>query len=85
MSDSFDYDAFTPRVAVVGVGGQGSNLVNRLCVNGIQSATTIAVNTDLGHLNIIKAHKKVLIGREMTQGGRGEVRRHEQAGPGEGS
>jgi cell division protein FtsZ len=55
-------------VAVVGVGGQGSNLVNRLFINGIKSATTIAVNTDLAHLNIIKAHKKVLIGREITNG-----------------
>ncbi len=68
MGDEFDYDAFTPRVAVVGVGGQGSNLVNRLLVNGIKSAHTIAVNTDLAHLNIIKAHKKVLIGQEITNG-----------------
>ncbi len=68
MVDEFDYDAFTPRVAIVGVGGQGSNLVNRLFNNGIKSAHTIAVNTDLAHLNIIKAHKKVLIGREITQG-----------------
>ncbi|MCL5239336.1 MAG: cell division protein FtsZ [Candidatus Marsarchaeota archaeon] len=68
MADEFDYDAFTPRVAVVGVGGQGSNLVNRLYANGIKSAHTIAVNTDLSHLNVVKAHKKVLIGREITQG-----------------
>lgn len=68
MGDEFDYEAFTPRVAVVGVGGQGSNLVNRLFVNGIKSAVTIAINTDLAHLNIIKAHKKVLIGREITNG-----------------
>jgi cell division protein FtsZ len=66
--EQFDYDSFTPRVAVVGVGGQGSNLVNRLYINGIQSATTIAINTDLAHLNLIKAHKKVLIGREITKG-----------------
>ena len=47
VSNQFDYEAFSPRVAVVGCGGQGSNLVNRLCVNGIKSATTIAINTDL--------------------------------------
>lgn len=64
----FDYEAFTPRVAVVGVGGQGSNLVNRLFTHNIKSADTIAVNTDLGHLNMIKATKKVLIGREITNG-----------------
>ncbi len=64
----FDYDAFTPRIAVVGVGGQGCNLVNRLYTNGIKSADTIAVNTDLAHLNMIRAHKKLLIGKEITNG-----------------
>ncbi len=68
VADEFDYDAFTPKVAVAGVGGAGSNLVNRLFSNNIKSATTIAVNTDLAHLNMIKAHRKVLIGRELTNG-----------------
>jgi cell division protein FtsZ len=68
MTNQFDYEAFTPKIAVVGVGGQGSNLVNRLCVNGIKSADTIAINTDLGHLNMIKAHKKILIGKNITNG-----------------
>ena len=36
MVDQFDYDAFTPKIAVVGVGGQGSNLVNRLFGYGIK-------------------------------------------------
>ncbi|MGC8662629.1 MAG: cell division protein FtsZ [Candidatus Micrarchaeia archaeon] len=63
-----DYDSFTPRIAVVGVGGQGSNLVNRLYTNGIKSADTIAINTDLAHLNIINTHKKLLIGKEITSG-----------------
>ncbi len=66
--NQFDYDAFTPRIAVVGVGGQGSNLVNRLFSHNIKSAETIAVNTDIGHLNMIKAHKKILIGKEITNG-----------------
>ncbi len=66
--NQFDYDAFSPKIAVVGVGGQGSNLVNRLFSHNIKSATTIAVNTDIGHLNMIKAHKKILIGKEITQG-----------------
>lgn len=63
-----DYDLYTPKVAVVGAGGQGSNLVNRLFTNGIKSATTIAMNTDVGHLNMIKAHKKILLGKDITQG-----------------
>jgi cell division protein FtsZ len=69
MGDNqFDYDAFAPKVAVVGVGGQGSNLVNRLYGYGIKSADTIALNTDIGHLNMIKAHKKILIGKDITNG-----------------
>ena len=68
MAESFDYDAFTPKIAVVGVGGQGCNLVNRLFVSGIKSAHTIAMNTDFAHLNMIKAHKKLLLGSAITQG-----------------
>lgn len=69
MGDNqFDYEAFAPKVAVVGVGGQGSNLVNRLFSYGIKSADTIAVNTDIGHLNMIKAQKKLLIGKDITNG-----------------
>jgi len=63
-----EYDLFTPRIAVVGVGGQGSNLVNRLYTSGIKSADTIAINTDLAHLNMVNAHKKILIGKEITNG-----------------
>ena len=74
MVDQFDYDAFTPRVAVVGVGGQGSNLVNRLFNYGMKSADTIAVNTDALHLNTVRATKKILIGTSgLGAGGFPEV------------
>ena len=66
LSDA-DLDTFAPKVAVVGVGGEGSNLVNRLYTAGIKSASTIAINTDLAHLNIIHANKKLLIGKEITE------------------
>ncbi len=68
MSDQFDFENFSPKTVVVGVGGQGSNLVNRLNNSNLQSAHTVALNTDLAHLNMIKAHKKILIGRELTRG-----------------
>ncbi|MDE1762181.1 MAG: cell division protein FtsZ [Candidatus Micrarchaeota archaeon] len=68
FDSQFDYNAFTPRIAVVGLGGQGSNLVNRLYNAGIKSAETIAINTDVGHLNIINAHKKHLLGKAITKG-----------------
>jgi cell division protein FtsZ len=66
MADN-DLD-YTPRLAVVGLGGAGSNLVNRLYNSGIKSATTIALNTDAKHLNMIGAHKKILMGRDITRG-----------------
>ncbi len=68
MANEFDYEAFSPKIAVVGVGGQGSNLVNRLYNNSIRSADTIAMNTDVSHLNMIKSHKKLLIGKDITRG-----------------
>ncbi len=62
------FDEFQTRVAVVGVGGQGCNLVTRLYRAGLKSADTIAVNTDQTHLSITNAHKKLLIGKEITRG-----------------
>ncbi len=59
---------FVAKLAVVGAGGQGCNLVNRLYTTGIKSATTIALNTDANHLNIVHAHKKLLIGGALTRG-----------------
>ncbi len=67
-NEQFDYDAFKPKIAVVGCGGQGSNLVNRLSRYNMQSADKIAINTDLAHLNIVKADKKLLIGKSITNG-----------------
>lgn len=56
------------RISVVGVGGAGCNCVNRVFKGGIRSARTIAVNTDGKHLNMIEAHKKILIGKTITRG-----------------
>ncbi len=56
------------RISVVGVGGAGCNCVNRIFNSGIKSARTIAVNTDGKHLNMIKSHKKILIGKTVTRG-----------------
>ncbi len=61
-------ESFVARLAVVGLGGAGCNLVNRLYTNGIKSATTIAINTDANHLNMIRAHKRMLIGKQLTNG-----------------
>jgi len=56
------------RISVIGVGGAGCNCVNRLYQTGIKSARTISVNTDGKHLNMIGAHKKILLGKTVTRG-----------------
>ena len=66
--DDFESTNYLPRLAVIGAGGQGCNLVNRLYRAGIKSATTIAVNTDVRHLEIVGAHKKMLLGKQITKG-----------------
>jgi len=57
-----------PIIKVVGVGGAGGNTVTRLIEMGVEGAELIAVNTDAQDLAKIKAHRKVLIGREVTKG-----------------
>ncbi|MBI4021423.1 MAG: cell division protein FtsZ [Candidatus Aenigmarchaeota archaeon] len=56
------------KIMVFGCGGGGSNTVSRLTDMDIQGATTVAVNTDAKHLAVSKAHKKILIGRDLTKG-----------------
>ncbi len=61
-------DFETPKIVVVGCGGSGNNTVHRLSNMGIDSAITIAINTDKQHLLRTKADKRVLIGRSITRG-----------------
>lgn len=56
------------KIAVVGVGGAGCNTISRLTRMGIKSADTIAINTDVKHLNITEANKRMLIGQNITRG-----------------
>jgi cell division protein FtsZ len=69
QKDNFEIEEFgLPRIVVVGCGGSGNNTVNRLKQLGVDSVSTIAINTDKQHLLMIKADKKVLIGRSLTKG-----------------
>jgi cell division protein FtsZ len=69
MSSDFEtFEVESARIMVIGCGGGGSNTITRLTEMGIEGATTIAANTDARHLDITKAGKKILLGRELTRG-----------------
>jgi len=56
------------KIVIVGVGGSGNNTITRLYELGVQGAELIAMNTDAQALRHAKAHKKLLLGKEITQG-----------------
>ncbi len=55
---------------VIGVGGGGNNVVNRMVSSGMQGVEFIAVNTDQQVLNASQATQKLTIGEKLT-GGKG--------------
>ncbi len=67
------------RLKLIGIGGAGCNTVNRLISGGLYGAVTIAANTDKQHLDMIRAHQKILLGPTVTKfhgaGGNPEVGR----------
>ncbi len=56
------------RIKVIGVGGGGSNAVNRMIEEGIQGVEFIAVNTDAQALTLSKAPTRVRLGDKLTRG-----------------
>jgi cell division protein FtsZ len=64
-----DFEDFSlPKIKLVGCGGAGNNTVNRLYNIGVEGIETIAINTDKEHLDVIKADKKILVGKSLTRG-----------------
>ena len=57
-------------IKVVGVGGGGNNVVNRMVRGGAQGVDFVAVNTDKQALNASSANYKIQIGEKLT-GGKG--------------
>ena len=55
---------------VIGVGGGGNNVVNRMVSSGMQGVEFIAVNTDQQVLNVSQATQRLTIGEKLT-GGKG--------------
>src|ERR671935_76482 len=56
------------RIKVIGVGGGGTNAVNRMIDEGIQGVEFIAVNTDAQALILSKAPIHVRLGDKLTRG-----------------
>jgi cell division protein FtsZ len=55
-------------IKVVGVGGAGTNVLDRIVLDGIDKADLIAINTDVQSLASSVAAAKVQLGRGVTRG-----------------
>src|SRR6267142_1301041 len=55
-------------IKVVGVGGAGSNALDRILLDGLDSADLVAINTDVQSLASSVAAHKVQLGRTITRG-----------------
>ncbi|MHB8171862.1 MAG: cell division protein FtsZ [Thermincolia bacterium] len=62
-----DLDQFA-NIKVIGVGGGGSNAVNRMVAAGLKGVEFIAVNTDAQALFLSQASQKMQIGGKLTKG-----------------
>jgi cell division protein FtsZ len=60
--------SFPAVIRVVGVGGAGTNAINRMLEAGLEGVEFIAVNTDAQALAMCEADHKLRIGRELTKG-----------------
>ena len=68
----FDIDDNTldqiTKIKVIGIGGGGSNAVNRMIESGLEGVEFIAVNTDSQALLMSKSPKRMQIGEKLTRG-----------------
>jgi cell division protein FtsZ len=65
----FDASGVSPTVIkVVGVGGGGSNAVNRMIAMGLKNVSFVAINTDQQALHASNAETRYAIGTKLTGG-----------------
>ena len=65
----FDYEMEPlAKIKVIGVGGGGSNAVNRMIDSGVKGVDFITVNTDAQALQLTKSDHKLQIGDKLTRG-----------------
>jgi len=58
----------TARIVVLGVGGAGSNAVDRMIAAGVRGVEFIALNTDQQALSRSQAHQRIRLGERLTRG-----------------
>ncbi len=56
------------KIKVIGVGGGGSNAVNRMIAEDVKGVEFIVANTDVQALNTSKAETKIQLGPKLTRG-----------------
>lgn len=66
--DDFATGQTPAKIRVVGVGGGGSNAVNRMIEEGLRGVEFIAVNTDVQALSLSRADRRIHIGEKITRG-----------------
>src|SRR5665647_1853234 len=59
---------YVTTIKVVGIGGAGTNAINRMVDSGVKGVEFIAVNTDVQQLSVCDADVKIHIGQEITHG-----------------
>ena len=63
-----DYPEKVVNIKVIGVGGAGNNVVNRMLASGVEGVDFLVVNTDRQDLNKSKCPNKLPIGEKLTGG-----------------
>ncbi len=63
-----DFAEKVVNIKVIGVGGAGNNVINRMITSGVGGVEFIAVNTDKQDLNKSKCENKIQIGEKLTGG-----------------
>ena len=63
-----DFEEKVVSIKVIGVGGAGNNVVNRMIAAGVGGVEFVVVNTDKQDLNKSNCRNKIQIGEKLTGG-----------------
>ena len=63
-----DFQERVVKIKVIGVGGAGNNVINRMIDAGVQGVDFVVINTDKQDLNKSNCKNKVQIGEKLTGG-----------------